>query len=95
MIDDEIIDVVHTDKIESLKGIKKTYKADFYFDCTGFKKLLISSVRVKKFCAKTQFNSDKLMQTFTPPYTIEDALKRTLEFEFIEEKKDEIEFFTE
>tara|TARA_Y100000816_G_scaffold287343_1_gene269891 strand:- start:3114 stop:4532 length:1419 start_codon:yes stop_codon:yes gene_type:complete len=44
VIDDEIIDVVHTDKIESLKGIKKTYKADFYFDCTGFKKLLISKL---------------------------------------------------
>ena len=69
-----------------------------FFDALAIitsKKLLISSVRVKKFCAKTQFNSDKLMQTFTPPYTIHDALKRTLEFEFIEEKKDEIEFFTE
>lgn len=47
------------------------------------KKLTISSVRVKKFCAVTQFDSKKAMTTgFVPPYSIEEGLKRTLRAEF-------------
>jgi nucleoside-diphosphate-sugar epimerase len=47
------------------------------------RKLPISSVRVKKFCAVTQFDSGKAMSSgFAPPYTIEEGLKRTLEHEF-------------
>lgn len=47
------------------------------------KKLTISSVRVRKFCAVTQFDSKKAMTTgFVPPYSIEEGLKRTLRAEF-------------
>ncbi|WP_219226477.1 NAD-dependent epimerase/dehydratase family protein [Pedobacter antarcticus] len=47
------------------------------------KKLTISSVRVKKFCSVTQFDSSKAMTTgFVPPYSIEEGLKRTLRAEF-------------
>ena len=46
-IEDIIEDVKVTDKIESLKGQKQTYTADFYIDCTGFKKLLISKLNAK------------------------------------------------
>lgn len=47
------------------------------------RKLTISSVRVKKFCAVTQFDSKKAMTTgFVPPYSIEEGLKRTLRAEF-------------
>jgi len=45
--EDIIEDVKVTDKIESLKGQKQTYTADFYIDCTGFKKLLISKLNAK------------------------------------------------
>lgn len=47
------------------------------------KKLPISSVRVRKFCAVTQFNSSKAMNSgFKPPHTIAEGLKRTLLTEF-------------
>ena len=47
------------------------------------KKLAISSVRVKKFCAVTQFDSSKAMNSgFVPPHSIEDGLRRTLKAEF-------------
>jgi nucleoside-diphosphate-sugar epimerase len=47
------------------------------------KKLAISSVRVRKFCAVTQFDSSKAMKSgFVPPHSIEDGLRRTLKAEF-------------
>ncbi|MHC8949271.1 NAD-dependent epimerase/dehydratase family protein [Sphingobacterium hungaricum] len=56
------------------------------FDLLAFvtrKKLNISSVRVKKFCAVTQFDSTKAMISgFVPPYAIEEGLKRMLKAEF-------------
>lgn len=56
------------------------------FDVLAFvsrKKLNISSVRVKKFCAVTQFDSTKAMSSgFVPPYTMEQGLRRMLEAEF-------------
>lgn len=56
------------------------------FDALAFvlrKKLTISSVRVKKFCAVTQFDSTKAMNSgFVPPYTIKEGLRRTLKTEF-------------
>lgn len=59
----------------------------YAFDVLAFlsrKKLVISSVRVKKFCATTQFDSSKAHKSgFVPPFTLEQGLSRTLEFEFI------------
>ncbi|MGJ1317792.1 NAD-dependent epimerase/dehydratase family protein [Sphingobacterium spiritivorum] len=47
------------------------------------KKLNISSVRVKKFCAVTQYDSAKAMASgFVPPYSMEEGLKRMLNEEF-------------
>jgi len=47
------------------------------------KKLNISSVRVKKFCAVTQYDSTKAMSSgFIPPYTMEEGLKNMLNQEF-------------
>lgn len=59
------------------------------------KKFSISSVRVKKFCATTQFNSDKVHKIFDAPYTLEKGLNLTLNYEFIEVDKDEIIFYSE
>ena len=43
----------------------------------------VSSIRVKKFCAQTMFSSDKMLASgFKAPFTLEEALKRTVEFEF-------------
>lgn len=56
------------------------------FDVLAFltrKKLNISSVRVKKFCAVTKYDSTKAMSSgFVPPYSMEEGLRRMLKEEF-------------
>jgi nucleoside-diphosphate-sugar epimerase len=61
------------------------------------KKFTISLIRVRKFCATTQFNSAKAYSEFNPPYTLSEGIERTLYFEFIknDEEKDDIVFVTE
>jgi nucleoside-diphosphate-sugar epimerase len=59
------------------------------------KKLSISSVRVKKFCATTQFDATKAHSVFNAPYTLEEGLNKTLEFEFINPKDDDVLFYSE
>ena len=68
------------------------------FDLLAFltrKKLSISSVRVKKFCATTQFDATKAHSTFKAPFTLEEGLNNTLEFEFLDPKKDDVLFYSE
>ncbi|MBD2781294.1 NAD-dependent epimerase/dehydratase family protein [Xenorhabdus szentirmaii] len=60
------------------------------------KKYAISSVRVKKFCATTQFDAAKVHNSgFVAPYTLSQGLDRTLQYEFVHNKKDNITFFSE
>jgi len=59
------------------------------------KKLAISSVRVKKFCATTKFDASKAHSVFKAPYSLEEGLNNTLEFEFINPKEDDILFYSE
>ena len=76
-------------------GMFGGYCFDLLAMITG-KKLAVSSVRVKKFCSTTQFDSTKAMNSgFVPPYTLKEGLARTLEFEFVHPKPDEIEFKSE
>ena len=68
------------------------------FDILAFltrKKLSISSVRVKKFCATTQFDAKKAHNFFKAPYTLQQGLENTLDHEFINPKEDEVLFFSE
>lgn len=70
------------------------------FDVLAFltrKKLAISSVRVKKFVATTQFDAIKVHSSaFKAPYTLEEGLDRTLNYEFVQERSDDEEvFYTE
>jgi nucleoside-diphosphate-sugar epimerase len=71
----------------------------YLFDAIAFIfriKPTISSVRVKKFCSTTQYDSTKAHSTgFVPPYTLSEGLTRTLEFEFIHPRTDEISFESE
>lgn len=72
--------------------------AGYGFDALGFitrKKLSVSSVRIKKFCATTQFNTTKVHSIFKAPYTLKEGLDFTLEHEFINPKEDEILFYSE
>lgn len=73
---------IPTTKIPYALGLMGGYG----FDLLAFlmrKKLSISSVRVRKFCAVTKYDSTKAMSSgFVPPFAIEEGLKRVLESEF-------------
>ena len=60
----------------------------YCFDLLAFitrKKLPISSVRVEKFCATTEFSADKVKKTgFKAPFTLKEGLSKTLMFEFVQ-----------
>ncbi|MDE1489883.1 NAD-dependent epimerase/dehydratase family protein [Xenorhabdus bovienii] len=63
-------------------GILGGYCFDFLSKITG-KELPISSIRVKKFCARTQFKSNTIIQTkFIPPVTLEQGIANTVQTEF-------------
>ncbi len=97
--------VTHVEKVLN-KHIPQTHfpywmgmMGGFCFDLlakiTG-KKLTISSVRVKKFCASTQFDATKVQQSgFKAPYSLQEGLRRTLEFEFIHPRTDDVTFKSE
>ncbi|MDR0660899.1 MAG: NAD-dependent epimerase/dehydratase family protein [Prevotellaceae bacterium] len=71
----------------------------YAFDALAYiarRKLTISSVRIKKFCATTEFDATKVHASgFDPPYTLGDGLARTLEFEFIHNASEGITFESE
>jgi len=99
----ELTDVVGKSlgrKIPSVKvpyfvGMLGGYCFDVLATITG-KKLSISSVRVKKFCATTQFDSAKINTSgFRVPYSLLEGLDKTIKFEFLHEKTDDITFISE
>lgn len=76
-------------------GMLGGYGFDFLAWLTR-QKLTISSVRVKKFCATTQFDARKVQASgFKAPFTLGEGLARTLEFEFVHPRTDDITFKTE
>ena len=82
-------------KISYTLGLLGGYCFDALAKITG-KKLSVSSIRVKKFCATSQLNADKVHATgFKAPFTLAEGLSRTLRFEFIEQAKDNITFVSE
>jgi nucleoside-diphosphate-sugar epimerase len=69
-------------KIPYKIAILISYLFDFLAYLTN-KKFPISKIRIQKFCATTQFNSNKVFElNFTPKYTIFDGIKKTIETEF-------------
>lgn len=76
-------------------GMLGGYGFDLLAKISG-KKLTVSSVRVKKFCATTEFDATKAHTSgFKPPYTLDEGLARTLEFEFVHPRTDDITFKSE
>ena len=76
------------------------YLGGYGFDFLAFitrRKLAVSSVRVKKFVATTQFDASKVHSSgFKAPYTLEEGLDRTLNYEFVQQRSDDEEvFYTE
>lgn len=63
-------------------GMLAGYGFDLLSYCSR-KKYSVSAVRIKKFCAVTQFDTSKLNKSgFQPVYKLEEGLKQTLEYEF-------------
>jgi nucleoside-diphosphate-sugar epimerase len=59
------------------------------------KQFSISSIRVKKFCANSVYNTAIDHTGFVPPVSLEEALAQTLRYEFIESNEHEGVFYTE
>lgn len=76
-------------------GLCSGYFADFLSILIG-KNLPISSVRVKKFLASTEFSSEKLkFNSFSPPFSLPEGLEFTLQNEFINPNPKREIFYTE
>jgi len=99
----ELIDVVGKSlgrnipsvKIPYFLGLFGGYCFDVLAKITG-KKLPISSVRVRKFCATTQFDAAKIQNIgFSAPYTLSEGLDKTIKFEFVNPPKDNLIFVSE
>lgn len=91
---------------ENMGHKKNNFKIPFFvgffigciFDLVSYitnRKFRISSVRIKKFCSKTEFDSSKLNKIFKAPYTIQEGLKKTIEYEFLSKNEIDITFDTE
>lgn len=59
------------------------------------KRLAISSIRVKKFCANSVYNTAIDKTGFVPPVPLTQALAQTIRHEFIEKHDDEPLYFSE
>jgi len=99
----ELVEVVGNSIDKKIPSIKVPYflgmLGGYCFDILAkitHKKLSISSVRVKKFCATTQFDASKVHSSgFNAPYTLVEGLDRTIKFEFLHERTDEVTFISE
>jgi nucleoside-diphosphate-sugar epimerase len=67
---------------------------DFFAALTG-KRFAISSIRVKKFCANSVYNTAIEQTGFVPPVPLEQALAQTVRYEFVESHEHEGVFYTE
>lgn len=76
-------------------GIILGYTADLVAKLIG-KNLPVSSIRVKKFAASTEFRSAKAsLDNFQAPYLLSDGVQRTLQSEFISPDPNREIFYTE
>lgn len=76
-------------RIPYLIGLLGGYFFDLISLLTNYK-LPISSVRIKKFTSNSIVGSKKNYFHFTPPYKLLDALEKTIDTEFLQNKIDEL-----
>ena len=81
-------------RLPSFLGMAIGYFSDILAKCTG-RNLPISSIRMKKFMATTQFSSSVSETGFIPPVSLENGLARTIQYEFLEENSNKRTFDTE
>ena len=69
-----------------------------FFDLFAFvtrKKLAISSIRVKKFCANSVYESAIAATGFVPPVNLINAIERTVKYEFLDGHKKKPVYYSE
>ncbi|MDT8308010.1 MAG: NAD-dependent epimerase/dehydratase family protein [Bacteroidales bacterium] len=75
------------------------YSAAKILDAIAFltgKNFPISSIRVKKFCSTTSFSSSTVSSSgFVAPFSLDEGLKNTIQYEFIEDNSDKSVFYSE
>ena len=81
-------------RLPAILGMIIGYLADAVANIVG-KPLPVSSIRVKKFMATTQFASSVPETGFIPPVSLEEGLARTLRYEFMEDNSSQQTFDTE
>jgi len=98
----ELVDQIELSLGKKIPSLKMPYLLGmgigYFFDILSVvtrKKLRISSVRVKKFCARTEFDAQKVHKDFKAPFTLVEGLDKTLKFEFINKQKDDVLFYSE
>lgn len=67
---------------------------DIIAGVTG-RRFAISSIRVKKFCANSVYNTAIGATGFVPPVSLENALEQTVRYEFVESHDQRDVFYTE
>ena len=76
-------------------GILLGYLADSFSYMSG-RNLPLSSIRVKKFCSSSAFSSAKFkLNNFKAPFSLDEALEKTLNSEFINPDPNREIFFSE
>ncbi len=73
------------------------YSIGKVFDLVAFitgKKFTVSSIRIKKFCSNSVFDTSLSKTGFMPPVKLEDGLARTIKYEFVDKSEGEV-FYTE
>jgi nucleoside-diphosphate-sugar epimerase len=73
------------------------YLIGIFFDFIAMitnKKLPISSIRIKKFCSDSSFNTTIDNTGFIRPCTLEEGLRSTVKYEFLDKKSEEV-FYSE
>ena len=86
----EIVSIVRNEMGITKEFLKIPYSVGlvggYTFDLLALiskKKFSVSSIRIKKFCAETTVNTDKLKSTgFMPPFTLEEGIKNMINYEF-------------
>lgn len=75
-------------------GILLGYVADAVSKVSG-RKLPVSSIRVRKFIADSHFTSSFAEIGFSPPYDLEEALRKTIKYEFLSDAASGPLFYSE
>jgi nucleoside-diphosphate-sugar epimerase len=81
-------------KLPSWLGLSGGWLLDIVSRVSG-REFPVSMIRIKKFMATTQFNTAAKDSGFVPQVTLRDGIKKTLEYEFLEDNSDKPTYETE